>query len=277
MDKKSSNKVFQAAAESETELQPMSNAANTKVGPTDGWNGSSEDSSTKGARVDHLQNLGPVITGGDARHVYYIIDAETLRSGKAMIDVRDKSADASPLGLLGFGLTTFLLNMCNAGVFEFDSMILAMGLFYGGAAQVLAGIFEWSRGNTIGMVAFASYGFFWMSFAFTVSTPAMGTWAPPPSATGLAWYLFIWGLFSLVMFAATIVKKAPIFLSWLFLTVVVLFWLLASYYWTLHADVLKAAGIEGIICGLSAIYMAAAEILNSLNGGRTILPVFPRK
>jgi len=98
--------------------------------------------------------------------------------------------------------------------------------------------------------------------------------AADPDPTGIAWYLFIWGVFSLNMFVATL-KKAPYALVILFLTVVILFWLLASYYWTLHPKILKAAGIEGVICGLIAIYTAFGEILNETYG-RTILPLGTR-
>ena len=120
------------------------------------------------------------------------------------------------------------------------------------------------------MIAFLSYGFFWISFCFMLMLPAMGI-ATAPDPTGIAWYLFIWGVFSLNMFVATL-KKAPYALAILFLTVVILFWLLASYYWTLKPHILKAAGIEGTICGLIAIYTAFGEILNETYG-RTILPL----
>ncbi len=75
----------------------------------------------------------------------------------------EKLANAAPLGLLGFGLTTVLLNLVNAGFFPLNSMILAMGLVYGGIAQVIVGAMEYKRGNTFGTTAFTSYGLFWIS------------------------------------------------------------------------------------------------------------------
>lgn len=75
----------------------------------------------------------------------------------------EKSANPAPLGLMGFGMTTALLNLHNAGFYPLGSMILAMGLAYGGLAQVIAGIMEYKRGNTFGTVAFSSYGLFWWS------------------------------------------------------------------------------------------------------------------
>ena len=75
----------------------------------------------------------------------------------------DVTGNPAPLGLLGFGMTTVLLNLHNAGFFALGSMILAMGIFYGGLAQVIAGIQEWKKNNTFGATAFTSYGFFWLS------------------------------------------------------------------------------------------------------------------
>lgn len=104
----------------------------------------------------------------------------------------------------------------------------------------------------------------------TLMIAAMG-YGAPPNASSLGWYLFIWGIFSTCMFVATL-KSSPYALSFVFLTVIVLFMLLAAHYWTLSASLLKAAGIEGIICGLSAIYTAFGEILNATYG-RTIIPI----
>ena len=65
-----------------------------------------------------------------------------LKAGNAVVSLKDNTASPAPLGLLGFGLTTFLLNLHNAGVFPINSMILAMGICYGGLVQIIAGIFE---------------------------------------------------------------------------------------------------------------------------------------
>ena len=77
-------------------------------------------------------------------------------------------ANPAPLGLLGFGLTTVLLNLVNAGVLtSLDTVILAMGIAYGGIAQIIVGIMEFKKGNTFGTVAFTSYGLFWWSLVIT--------------------------------------------------------------------------------------------------------------
>ena len=86
----------------------------------------------------------------------------------------DTTANPAPLGLLGFGMTTILLNLHNAGIFNLGSMILAMGLFYGGIAQIFAGWMEWKKGNTFGTTAFMSYGLFWETLVFLILMPKWG-------------------------------------------------------------------------------------------------------
>ncbi|HVV03657.1 MAG TPA: acetate uptake transporter, partial [Puia sp.] len=81
----------------------------------------------------------------------------------AIAPLKDGIANPAPLGLCAFGMTTVLLNFHNAGFFEMNSMILAMGIFYGGLAQVIAGIIEARKNNIFGLTAFTSYGFFWLS------------------------------------------------------------------------------------------------------------------
>jgi hypothetical protein len=82
---------------------------------------------------------------------------------REITEIKDTTANPAPLGLMGFGMTTVLLNLHNAGLFTLGTMILAMGICYSGLAQVFAGIMEWKKGNTFGTVAFSSYGLFWLS------------------------------------------------------------------------------------------------------------------
>ena len=106
-----------------------------------------------------------------------------------------KMANPAPLGLMGFGMTTVLLNLHNAGFFALGSMILAMGIFYGGIAQVIAGILEFRNGNTFGLTAFTSYGLFWISLVFLIVMPGLG-WGSASSAAAMGYYLFMWGIFT---------------------------------------------------------------------------------
>lgn len=85
-----------------------------------------------------------------------------------------KLANPAPLGLMGFGMTTILLNLANSGLFAFDVAILAMGIFYGGIAQIFAGLLEYKKGNTFGLTAFTSYGSFWLTLVAILLMPKMG-------------------------------------------------------------------------------------------------------
>jgi succinate-acetate transporter protein len=182
-----------------------------------------------------------------------------------------KLANPAPLGLMGFGMTTVLLNIHNAGFFPLSSMVLAMGIFYGGIAQVIAGIMEYKKGNTFGMTAFTSYGLFWLSLVAIWVIPGLN--APNGGVTPVAylgWYLFLWGVFTFFMWIGTFGKNRA--LQFVFLSLTILFGLLAARDWTGSAVVGKIAGFEGILCGLSAIYLAMAEVLNEAKGW-TVLPI----
>jgi uncharacterized protein len=182
-------------------------------------------------------------------------------------------ANPAPLGLMGFGMTTVLLNLWNAGAIPLDSPILTMGLFYGGIAQIIAGAMEFRKGNTFGMTAFLSYGLFWESFAVIVLFKVMGLVSFTPS-TSLAAYLFMWGLFTLLMFVGTLRLNGA--LMFVFGSLFILFFLLSAGNAWNNSSVTTFAGYEGVICGFSAIYASIAQVLNEVYG-RAVLPLFPVK
>jgi len=195
----------------------------------------------------------------------------------------EKTANPAPLGLLGFGMTTVLLNFVhNAQLGPIDTMILAMGLAYGGLAQVIAGIMEYKKGNTFGTVAFTSYGLFWWSFVTLLLLPKYSSLSGlAPSDLAMAAYFFMWGLFTFIMFFGTL--KTNRALQFVFMSLAILFFLLATksvllaYTSMTPADLelfTSIIGVEGIICGLSAFYLALAEVLNEAHG-KTVLPTYP--
>jgi len=184
--------------------------------------------------------------------------------------IKDTTGNPAPLGLLAFGLTTVLLNLHNAGFYELNSMILAMGLFYGGTAQVIAGIMEWKKGNTFATTAFVSYGFFWLSLVgLLLLAKIPGVVAT--NETALATYLLLWGIFTAVMFIGTI--KLSRAAQFVFGSLTILFFLLAIGDFTSASPAFKHfTGYEGVICGASAIYTGLAQVLNELYG-RTLWPL----
>jgi uncharacterized protein len=190
-------------------------------------------------------------------------------SENGILELKDTTANPAPLGLFGFGMTTVLLNIHNAGIYEMSSMILAMGICYGGLAQVIAGIMEWKKKNTFGTVAFTSYGLFWLSLVALIVMPKMG-WGDAASSKGMICYLGMWGIFTLLLFIGTLkINRA---LQVVFGTLTLLFFLLAAGDATGNAGLKTFTGYEGIFCGLSAMYAAIAQILNEVYG-KTVLPL----
>jgi uncharacterized protein len=189
---------------------------------------------------------------------------------QSVTQIKDMTGNPAPLGLLGFGMTTVLLNLHNAGFYELNSMILAMGICYGGAAQIVAGIMEWRKGNTFATTAFLSYGLFWFSLVTLIVMAKLG-WGAPSNDTAMAAYLAMWGLFTAVMFIATLRLNRA--LQVVFATLAILFFLLAiGDYTNASVGFKHFSGYEGIFCGFSAIYAGLAQVLNEIFG-RTILPL----
>lgn len=181
-----------------------------------------------------------------------------------------KLANPAPIGLAGFGLTTMLLNLHNAGLFGLEASILGLGIFVGGIAQLIAGILEFKKGNTFGHVAFTMYGSFWLSLVFIW----MAKGAFPVSGIGMGFYLSVWGIFTTFMMIGAL--KANVALRVVFITVTILFWLLAIANFTGSHLIHTIAGWEGIVCGASALYLSVAEVLNEVYG-KEVLPIGAKK
>src|SRR5208337_3039989 len=160
------------------------------------------------------------------------------------IAIADTSANPAPLGLLCFALTTVLLSAHNAGLIALDAAIVAMAVFYGGAAQIIAGI---------------------------IVFPKLGL-ADKPSGTTMAVYLGLWGLISFILFIGTLrlnrALQVVFFLLW------VAFALLALGDLTGISALTKLGGWEGMLLGFAAMYTGLAQVLNEVYG-RRIWPLGP--
>ncbi|AXG74493.1 hypothetical protein DVK85_09700 [Flavobacterium arcticum] len=180
-----------------------------------------------------------------------------------------KIANPAPLGLMGFAMTTILLNIHNMGFFPVSSVILAMGICYGGLAQIIAGIMCFKKGNTFAATAFTSYGFFWLSLVCVWMLPATGikeAAATPPAFLG--WYLALWGIFTGFMWVGTWGNSKV--QQFVFLSLTILFFMLATALWTGNAMIHHFAGVVGVICGSSAFYLAMAELLEEAKEKRVL-------
>ncbi|PYK45590.1 MAG: hypothetical protein DME46_03840 [Verrucomicrobia bacterium] len=191
---------------------------------------------------------------------------------ESITQIKDNTGNPAPLGLLGFGMTTVLLNLHNAGFYELNSMILAMGICYGGVGQIIAGIMEWRKGNSFATTAFISYGLFWLSLVTLIILTKLG-WAAASNDMAMAAYLAMWGLFTAVMFIGTLRLNRA--LQIVFATLTILFFLLAIGDFIAASPGFKHfTGYEGILCGFSAIYAGLAQLLNELSH-KIVLPLGP--
>ena len=189
--------------------------------------------------------------------------------GKA-VTVTETIANPAPLGLAGFGITTLLLNVVNAGIINKSDigMVLPVGLFYGGLAQLLAGMWEFKKNNTFGATAFSSFGAFWLAFAVMEILIMNGVMDPVSAEGGLTVFLVAWGIFTTYMFVGTL--RISVALMVVFGALAILFYLLA---WGQHnADVHKIAGYEGLFTAGAALYASFALIVNE-TWGRYIVPL----
>ena len=189
-------------------------------------------------------------------------------------------ANPAPLGLAGFGMTTILLNLHNAcpKTMALNAAIVAMGIFYGGIAQIIAGVLEFRKNNTFGLLAFTSYGFFWLTLVAIWTLPAIGAKLgiaafAAPSGDFMGAFLTVWGIFS--FFLTIGAWRGSWTLRIVFVLVTILFALLAIHKFLgateLSETIGRIAGFEGIVCGAAALYLSLAEVLAE-KYGRSVLP-----
>jgi len=183
---------------------------------------------------------------------------------------QEKKANPGALGLLGFGMTTVLLNLHNTGIIELSAVIVAMGLALGGLAQVIAGIFELRGGNTFGGTAFTAYGLFWWSLLFIWTDPAKNFGILNADDKSVGFYLLLWGIFTLFMYIATL--RHNIATQIVFMTLTILFFGLAIGEFSGVSAVTVVSGWVGVACGASAIYNAMGQVING-EYGKTVLPL----
>ena len=184
-------------------------------------------------------------------------------------------ADPAPLGLAAFALTTFLLSLVNSGLISkgAEPVVFGLALAYGGVGQLLAGMWEFRKGNTFGATAFGSYGAFWISF-WALVTFYVKSIPAADAGTAVGWYLVAWGIFTTIMFLGSLRTTTAL---------VVLFLLLAATFYFLgfgniggSAGTIKIGGWLGLITAIVAWYAALAGVMSS-TFGRPVLPNPPMR
>lgn len=184
-------------------------------------------------------------------------------------------ANVGALGLGGFALSTFILNIVNAGWVDAKTIgiVMPVAMFYGGLAQFMAGMWDVRRGDTFGATCFSSFGAFWMGLAvfFFLKLAGVAGFVDVTPA-GVAVVLIAWGIFT--GYATIASLKLPKVITWVFITLTILFFLLAigEFVPIVHT----IAGYEGVLCALIAWYASAGILINTVHG-RTVLPLGERK
>jgi succinate-acetate transporter protein len=180
------------------------------------------------------------------------------------------NADPGSLGLAAFALTTFVLSVANAGLIESSASVLGLALFYGGIAQLIAGVWELVNKNTFGATAFTSYGAFWLAFWYLQTTPA----GEEAGAVGVGVFLLGWTIFTAYMTVAARQTNGSIFIVFVVLTITFLFLTIGDLAGV--PTMSRIGGWFGIVTALLAWYGSFAVVLNATSK-RTVLPVWPRK
>ncbi len=176
-----------------------------------------------------------------------------------------KNGNPAVVGLAGFGLTTLLLQFHNIGILGLGP-VLAMGLIFGGVAQMVAGFQEQKTGNNFGYSAFVAYGSFWIGLGIIWILNVLNVYKSTSEDVG--YYLLAWALYTLIMFVASLrVHKAMSVTFFLLLVGFIL--LVVGHFSDPVFNVI--AGYELIVCALSAWYMMSAIIINDL-AGKIVLP-----
>ncbi|MEW2246136.1 acetate uptake transporter [Streptomyces sp. NPDC006975] len=183
-------------------------------------------------------------------------------------------ADPGPLGLAAFAATTCVLSTFNANLITDKSLVavvLPLALFYGGLAQLLAGMWEFRKGNTFGATAFGSFGAFWLSYAAYAKFVVPGLPAATANqATGL--YLLVWAVFTIYMTVAATRTTGAILA--VFVTLSATFVVLCVAEFAQSPNTVKAGGWLGLLTAVCAWYASFAGVTNSTYH-RAVMPVLP--
>ena len=193
-------------------------------------------------------------------------------------------ADPGPLGLAGFAGTTFFLSVVNTNMLgaSVQSMVFGLALFYGGIAQLLAGMWEFAKGNTFGALAFGSFGAFWLSFWYMLShLPKIPPTLPKDILHGVGLYLLVWTIFTAYMTIAatrtsTAVLAVFVLLTLTFLALTIGFFSESVVQFEKNSNVwIHIGGWLGLLTAIAAWYASFAAVVNA-TFKRVVVPVLPR-
>ena len=175
-------------------------------------------------------------------------------------------ANPGPLGLCGFALTTFVLSSANAGLYEGSQIVLGLAFFYGGLAQLFAGMWEFKTGNTFGATAFSSYGAFWMSLGYIIQQNLI------PNPHAMAFFLLGWTIFTAIMLLASLKTNGALIAVFGLLTITFALLAIGDFGWWAPAH--QMGGWFGLATAFAAWYLAAAGLM-AAGPAAFKLPIWP--
>lgn len=195
-------------------------------------------------------------------------------------------ADPAPLGLGAFALTTFIFSLLNAGIIppgagpedQIVNLYLPLALFYGGLAQLIAGLFEFRTGNTFAFTGFVSYGAFWISLAVLNIFGRQFQIAPERLAEAQGWFFLGWAIFTAIMLLAAFGLNVGLIVTFVLLLATLVLLTIGDLQGGPEgpgATWVRLGGYLGIVTAIAAWYVAAADVINDTLG-RTVLPVGER-
>jgi hypothetical protein len=182
-------------------------------------------------------------------------------------------ADPAPLGLAAFALTTFLLSAANAGWMgsATGSAWLGYALAYGGACQLLAGMWEFRNRNVFGATAFSTYGGFWIGLFLWVQFVAPGAKSASAADHDLGWILLAFAIFNTYMLIMSMALNTAVFSVFLTLEITEIVLVIGNF--AGNTSIVKVGGYIGIITAIAAWYTSAAGVSAGVAGNRILLPV----
>ncbi len=197
------------------------------------------------------------------------LESEPLRRGPLPQTV----ADPAPLGLAAFAMTTFALSISNTNIWPAGAdAALALALVYGGAAQLLAGMWEFARRNTFGALAFTSYGAFWISYYVFVKFVAPGIKTPADGAVAVGVFLLGWTIFTFYMIFASLRVSGAVVVVFVLLTITFVFLTIGAFHSSMGDD--KIGGWFGLATAAAAWYTSFGGVVNE-TFKKTVIPLLP--
>lgn len=189
-------------------------------------------------------------------------------------DTGSAIANPAALGLGAFAMTTFVLSVINAGLVDEGAgpVVLALALFYGGLAQLLAGMWEFRKGNVFGALAFSSFGAFWLSYFYYVSFVAGGLAAIHEAGPATGLFLLAWTIFTGYMMIAAFRESVAVLGVFVFLFLTFIALTVGAF--ADNSTFNMIGGWLGIVTALIAWYTSFAIVINS-TFKRTVLALGP--